>query len=82
MKRDSETSDSNSPKDIDTLYFPSELESEIGISSKEINFLKKKGCPFHGSKTTIRWIRTFLNRASGFCDLEYQILQQSTLLKK
>jgi len=51
--------------DFDTLRFPSEIEEVIGLSRNEIGFLKKKGCPFFGRKTTIRWVREFIAKAAG-----------------
>jgi hypothetical protein len=56
----------NAPKDIDTLYFPSQITEEIGLSKGRINFLRNLGCRFFGRKTTIRWVREFLSsRAMG-----------------
>lgn len=45
---------------IDKLEFPRNIAEEIGLSPNEINFLKTKGCPFYGRKTTIRWVRNFI----------------------
>jgi len=52
------------PKDIDTFYFPKEIASDIGMSKQRIAFLKNKGCPFYGRKTTIRWVRDFLKTSA------------------
>jgi hypothetical protein len=49
------------PKPIDKLFFPKELVSEIGMCKHQIAFLRHKGCRFYGRKTSIRWIREFLN---------------------
>jgi hypothetical protein len=49
-------------KDADTLYFPSEITKEIGMSKGRINFLRNLGCKFYGRKTTIRWVREFLSQ--------------------
>ena len=49
-------------KDADTLYFPSEITKEIGMSKGRINFLRNLGCKFYGRKTTIRWVREFLTQ--------------------
>lgn len=52
-------------KDIDTFYFPKEIASDIGMSKQRIAFLKNKGCPFYGRKTTIRWVRDFLKTSAS-----------------
>ena len=49
-------------KDADTLYFPSEITKEIGMSKGRINFLRNLGCKFYGRKTTIRWVREFIKQ--------------------
>lgn len=51
--------------DIDTLQFPQELAPVIGLSKNEIAFLKRRGCPFYGRKTTVRWVREFLAKEAG-----------------
>ena len=51
--------------DLDTLQFPQALAPAIGLSKNEIAFLKKKGCPFYGRKTSLRWVREFLARQAG-----------------
>lgn len=48
-------------KPIDKLFFPKELVSEIGMCKHQISFLKYKGCRFYNRKTTIRWIREYLD---------------------
>jgi hypothetical protein len=53
-------------KPLDKLFFPKDLVSEIGLCKHQIAFLKHKGCRFFGRKTTVRWVREFLNgSASG-----------------
>jgi hypothetical protein len=52
-------------KDPWTLHFPVELVEIIGLSKNEIAFLKKKGCPFHGRKTCVAWVRDFLAKSAG-----------------
>lgn len=47
------------------LHFPVELVDTIGLSKNEIAFLKKRGCPFHGKKTCVAWVRDFLAKAAG-----------------
>jgi hypothetical protein len=47
------------------LHFPVELVDVIGLSKNEIAFLKKRGCPFHGKKTCVAWVRDFLAKAAG-----------------
>ena len=62
------TSDKNErPKvpDFETLRFPAEISDIIGLSANEINFLKKKGCPFYGRKTSVKWVRKFLAKVAG-----------------
>jgi hypothetical protein len=46
--------------DPDTLYFPAEIAHIIGMSAGEINALKPQGCKFYNRKTTIRWVREFV----------------------
>jgi hypothetical protein len=55
-------------KNIDTLYFPREILNDIGLSINELTYLKTKGCPFYGRKTTIRWVRIFLAKEAGLLD--------------
>lgn len=52
-------------QDIDRLHFPAEIAEVIGLCVNEIAFLKKKGCPFHGRKTTVRWVRNFIANLAG-----------------
>ena len=51
--------------DIDRLEFPQSIADVIGLQKEQINFLKRKGCPFFGRKTTIRWVRSFLAKQAG-----------------
>ncbi|TSA30396.1 MAG: hypothetical protein D4R65_13325 [Verrucomicrobiaceae bacterium] len=51
--------------DPDKLFFPKELSNVIGLSKNEIAFLKKRGCPFYGRKTSVRWVREFLAEKAG-----------------
>lgn len=51
--------------DLDRLEFPCDIAHIIGLSKNEIAFLKRKGCPFFGRKTTIRWVRDFIARQAG-----------------
>jgi hypothetical protein len=51
--------------DIDRLEFPKVLAPLLGMSVKEVAFLKQKGCPFYGRKSTVRWIRAFLAEEAG-----------------
>ena len=48
-----------------TLRYPCEMADEIGLSTNEINALKKKGCPFLGRKTSVAIVRAFLHRTMG-----------------
>lgn len=47
-----------------TLRFPSEIEKEIGLSGKEINLMKTKGCRFYGRKTCVAWVREWLQKTT------------------
>jgi hypothetical protein len=71
-----------SSKDIDTLHFPSDISEEIGLSINEITHLKKRGCPFHGSKTTIRWVRLFLAKCAGLNDSLHLFYHQDSISNK
>jgi hypothetical protein len=51
---------SNKPISLDTYYFPSQIAEAVGFSPNYINNLKRVGCHFHGRKTTIRHVRSFL----------------------
>jgi len=51
--------------DPDTLCYPVDLVESVGLSRNEIGFLKRKGCPFYGKKTTLRWVRDFIAREAG-----------------
>jgi hypothetical protein len=71
-----------STKDIDTLFFPNEITNEIGLSINEITHLKKRGCPFHGRKTSIRWVRLFLAKCAGLSDSPHLSYLQDSVLNK
>jgi hypothetical protein len=49
----------------ETLAYPVYIAAEIGLTTNEINALKKNGCPFYGRKTCVRWVRAFLERQTG-----------------
>jgi hypothetical protein len=51
--------------DDQTLKFPAHIAKQIGLSANEISWLRKLGCPFHGRKTSVRWVRLYLDRTSG-----------------
>ena len=51
--------------DPDTLHYPVELVDAVVLNKNQISFLKKRGCPFFGKKTTLRWVRDFIARAAG-----------------
>jgi len=51
--------------DIDRLEFPQAIATIIGLRKETINFWKKKGCPFVGRKTTVRWVRQFMASIAG-----------------
>jgi len=53
------------PIDPDRLEWPKNLASHVGLHANQIQFLKKKGCPFYGRKTTLNWVRDFLAREAG-----------------
>ena len=44
-----------------TLFYPADIAHAIGLSAPEINSLKAKGCRFLGKKTTIRWVREWID---------------------
>lgn len=54
-----------SKPDLDRMAFPKELAPILGLSIRELAYLKAKGCPFYGRKTTLRWVRAFLAREAG-----------------
>jgi hypothetical protein len=66
-------------KDIDTLYFPKEISDDVGLSINEITYLKQKGCPFYGRKTTIRWVRHFLAMSVGLIDSVHSSYLQDSI---
>lgn len=51
--------------DDETLRFPKFLAKQIGMGVNEISALRGLGCPFYGRKTSIRWVRLFLDKVSG-----------------
>jgi hypothetical protein len=55
----------------ETLRYPTEMTGEIGLNVNEINSLKKKGCPFYGKKTSVKWVRLFLEKITGADALLY-----------
>jgi hypothetical protein len=52
-------------QDDQTLNFPAHIAEQIGLSVNEISWLRKRGCPFHGRKTSVRWVRLYLDKISG-----------------
>ena len=52
------------PSDDRTLRFPPEIADRIGLSANKINSFKAKGCKFFGRKTTVEWVRAFIDRAT------------------
>jgi hypothetical protein len=57
--------------DDQTLNFPAHIAEQIGLSAHEISWLRKSGCPFHGRKTSVRWVRLYLDKISGAEKLIY-----------
>ena len=55
--------------DIDRLMFPKHLAPHVGLSTSEITEIKNKGCPFLGKKSSLRWIRAWLDETSGAAPL-------------
>ncbi|HMJ06902.1 MAG TPA: hypothetical protein VK474_11650 [Chthoniobacterales bacterium] len=53
-------SGSSRSKHLETLYFPGQITVEIGLPVHAINAMKHRGCKFFGKKTTIRWVREFV----------------------
>ena len=55
--------------DTQTLAYPKQIARRIGLSKNEIAKLKREGCPFRGRKTTVAWVRAYLDKASGAQEL-------------
>jgi hypothetical protein len=53
------------PIDPARLEWPKALAPHVGLHANQIQFLKKKGCPFYGRKTTLNWVREFLAKEAG-----------------
>jgi len=51
--------------DLDRLEFPCHLAELVGMNPTELSALKRRGCPFFGKKTTLRWVRAFLASEAG-----------------
>ncbi len=49
----------------ETLQYPAKIAEEIGISPNRINAMKRQGCRFFGRKTSVRWVRAFVNQTMG-----------------
>jgi hypothetical protein len=58
----------SAPIDIDRLEWLKNLAPHIELQAEQVAFLKKKGCPFYGRKTPLRWVRSFLAREAGAPD--------------
>ena len=56
------------PIDIDRLEWPKNLAPHVGLQAGQIAFLKRKGCPFYGRKTTLLWVRSFIAKEAGAAD--------------
>ena len=56
-------------KPIEKLFFPKELVSEIGMCKQQIAYLRHRGCRFYGRKTSVKWIREFLNEYTSVAAL-------------
>ncbi|MEO6751458.1 MAG: hypothetical protein ABIP85_06740 [Chthoniobacteraceae bacterium] len=52
------------PFDDRTLRFPQEIADRIGLSANKINSFKAKGCKFLGRKTSIEWVRAFIDQTA------------------
>lgn len=48
-----------------TMYFAQEIAEIIGLSANVINGFEAKGCKFFQGKTTIEWVREFIDQATG-----------------
>jgi hypothetical protein len=48
-----------------TLQYPAKIAKEIGLSPNEINNFKRQGCRFYGRKTSVAWVREYLDRITG-----------------
>ncbi len=51
--------------DPDKLEFPVYLADIIGLRKETISYWKKLGCKFVGRKTTVRWVRQYMDSISG-----------------
>lgn len=51
--------------DSETFHYPKKIAKAIGLSTNEINAMKRKGLPFYGRKTNIRLVRAFMYRTMG-----------------
>lgn len=51
--------------DEETFQYPSKIAEQIGLSTNEINAMKRKGCPFYGRKTNVRLVRAFMYQTMG-----------------
>jgi hypothetical protein len=60
-----EYNDSDRPLDIEKLQFPQDIAGIIGLRKERINWMKRKGCPFLGRKTCVRWVREFIAMEAG-----------------
>jgi len=67
--------------DQERLAFPCDLAPVIGLSKNEIAFLKRKGCPFYGRKTTVRWVREALRELWQSADAYIPHLDQECVTR-
>lgn len=55
-------------KDDATLEYPGKIAAVIGLSPNQVNAFKKHGCRFFGRKTSVRWVREYLNKVTAPAD--------------
>ena len=65
-----------------TLNYPAKIAEEIGLSPNQINAFKKHGCRFFGRKTSVAWVREYLERETSLLREPAGHPQQSTGSKR
>lgn len=48
-----------------TLKFPCDISEELGLPTNTINAFKGKGCRFFGKKTSVVWVREYLDKITA-----------------
>ncbi len=50
--------------DNETLAYPRDIAPIIGLGVHEVNAMKNSGCRFYGRKTSVKWVREFLDQVT------------------